>query len=98
MGLFNKPDTKFIRLVSEIDKRLKVYEKLVVEGNEPHPPGLEMVYQEFKNLKIRAWAIETGDNKATELVKDFTDSEVLDELRKGEPHDGKGTETETGKG
>lgn len=97
MGLFDKPDAKFVKLVGEIDRRLKLYEMLVKEGSEPHPPGLELVFQEFRNLKIRAWSIETGDNKAVKLIKELNSFQIMDELKKeGKKYDGKRTEGEIG--
>lgn len=77
MGLFNRDyKTKFIKLIAAIDERYKLYETLVTKGAEPHPPGLETVLQEFRNLKIKAWDIETGKNDAVKLIKDFTEEEL----------------------
>lgn len=76
MSLFEKhTDVKFIKLVTAIDQRLKIYEKLLKEASEPHPKGLELVAQEFRNLKIKAWDIEKN-TEVYDLVKDITEDEI----------------------
>ena len=78
MSLFGI-DPKFVRLVSAIDERYKLYEKLL-EGSEPHPPGLQTLAQEFRNLKVRAWSIETGDKDAVKLIKDLKEEEARKQI------------------
>lgn len=74
MGLFRK-DEKFIRLVEAIDKRYKLYEKLLTEGSEPHPAGLKLICQEFRNLKVKAWDIEKGE-RVSDLIKELHEDDV----------------------
>lgn len=83
MGFFGKTDVKFVQLVSAIDERYRLYEKLVSEGSEPHPPGLLTLLQEFKNLKVRAWDIETNGN-ASALVKKLHEDELKEQLQEGD--------------
>lgn len=83
MGFFGKTDVKFVQLVSAIDERYRLYEKLVSEGSEPHPPGLLTLLQEFKNLKIRSWDIQTGGN-ATKLVQELHEDDLKEQLQEGD--------------
>lgn len=83
MGFFDKTDVKFVQLVSVIDERYRLYEKLISEGSEPHPPGLLTLLQEFKNLKVRAWDIESNGN-ASALVKKIHEDELKEQLQEGD--------------
>lgn len=83
MGFFGKTDVKFVQLVSVIDERYRLYEKLISEGSEPHPPGLLTLLQEFKNLKVRAWDIESNGN-ASALVKKIHEDELKEQLQEGD--------------
>ena len=83
MGFFDKTDVKFVQLVSVIDERYRLYEKLISEGSEPHPPGLLTLLQEFKNLKVRAWDIESNGN-ASALVKKLHEDELKGQLQEGD--------------
>lgn len=74
---------KYWRLVLAIDSRLKLYEKLIHEGSpELRPPGLDLICQEFRNLKIRSWEIQTGED-VSKLVKEKNIQEIREYLMKG---------------
>ena len=81
MGLFgNEYKDKYWKLVQAIDDRYRLYELLVTKGSKPHPKGIETLLQEFKNLKLRAWAIEKGDNQVAKIIKDLREEELRLEL------------------
>ena len=81
MGLFGI-DTKFVKLVAAIDERLKVYE-LLSQGDPDHiPPGIKTLAQEFRNLKIRAWDIQTGKNDAVKYVKELHVEDIKAQIEK----------------
>ena len=85
---FNKEDTKFVLLLKAIDERLRLYEKLLSEGDpdkfkpEVHK-SLEILAQEFRNLKIRSWQIQSGED-VSKLIKDMKEEEVLAKLEERE--------------
>lgn len=79
MSLFGGTDVKFKRLIEAIDERLRLYERIISEGSEPHPPGLLTLQQEFRNLKIKAWDIETG-HKDAQLIHDLHEEEAKKQI------------------
>ena len=85
---FNKEDTKFVLLIKAIDERLRLYEKLLNECDpdkfkpEVHK-SLEILAQEFRNLKIRSWQIQSGED-VSKLIKDMREEEVLAKLEERE--------------
>lgn len=83
MGLFHDDyKTKFWKLIKAIDERYVLYEKIVNEGTPPHPPGLETLLQEFKNLKVKSWSIETNDNNTLKLIKDLKKEDIQAQIEK----------------
>lgn len=84
MGIFGKIDAKFVKLVTAIDERYKLYEKLLTEGDpdklKPEVrKSLELLLQELRNIKIRAWSIETGE-KTEQLIKDLHEDDIMQKL------------------
>ena len=79
MKLFSKASPDFRKLVDAIDERYRLYELLVSQGSEPHPPGLLTLLQEFKNLKIKAWDIEQGDH-AARLIKELHEDDLKKQI------------------
>ena len=80
MGLFHDDyKTKFWKLISVIDERLRIYEMLTSGNPDKVPPGLATLRQEFRNLKIKCWSIEKGDD-VVKLIKDFKQEEVQQQI------------------
>lgn len=79
MGFFDRPDEKFIKLVKAIDERYRLYEILNTGDPDKIPKGLQTLLQEFRNLKIKAWDIEKGDN-AIRLVKELHEDELKQQI------------------
>lgn len=79
MGFFDRPDAKFIKLVEAIDERYRLYEILNTGDPDKIPKGLQTLLQEFRNLKIKAWDIEKGDN-AIRLVKELHEDELKQQI------------------
>lgn len=75
MSLFGH-DTKFVRLVTAIDERLRVYELLAEGDPDKVPPGIKTLAQEFRNLKIKAWSIEKNNNDAAKYVHDLHETDL----------------------
>lgn len=71
--------TKFWKLISAIDERLRIYEMLTSGNPDKVPPGLATLRQEFRNLKVKAWNIETGDD-VVKLIKDFKQEELQQQI------------------